>query len=126
MSRGRRPLAWSWVTQTPRSTPCAQLPGPSVSTPWFGPIPARLQRSATRGSSRSSSGCAAEAHAVWQPHVELLIGQHAESIDLVLLGSQEIWATEIERMATDFQAQYRRADRKRERWAPFIGGPFGW
>lgn len=55
-----------------------------------------------------------EAHAVWQPHVELLIGQHGESIDLVLLGSQEIWATEIERMATDFQAQYRRADRKRE------------
>ncbi len=55
-----------------------------------------------------------QAHAVWQPNVELLIGRHGEAIDLVLFGPMEIWAVEIERMATDFQRQVRRADRKRE------------
>jgi transcriptional regulator with XRE-family HTH domain len=54
-----------------------------------------------------------QAHEGWQPSVELLVGQHGESIDLALFGPREIWACEIERMATDFQAQYRRADRKR-------------
>ena len=54
------------------------------------------------------------AHSSWQPDVELLIGPHGESIDLAFFGPSEIWALEIERMATDFQAQYRRADRKRE------------
>lgn len=56
----------------------------------------------------------AQAHAAWQPNIEHLVGQHGESIDLAIFGGQEIWAAEIERMATDFQAQYRRADRKRE------------
>lgn len=55
-----------------------------------------------------------QAHAVWQPNVELLIGQHGESIDVAFFGPLEIWASEIERMATDWQGQYRRADRKRE------------
>jgi transcriptional regulator with XRE-family HTH domain len=54
------------------------------------------------------------AHPSWQPDVELLIGPHGESIDMAFFGTTEIWAFEIERMATDFQAQYRRADRKRE------------
>lgn len=54
------------------------------------------------------------AHSSWQPDVELLIGPHGESIDVAFFGPSEIWALEIERMATDFQAQYRRADRKRE------------
>lgn len=54
------------------------------------------------------------AHSSWQPDVELLIGPHGESIDMAFFGPSEIWALEIERMATDFQAQYRRADRKRE------------
>lgn len=56
----------------------------------------------------------AQAHSVWQPNIELLVGPHGESIDLAVFGAHEIWASEIERMATDFQAQYRRADRKRE------------
>ncbi len=53
------------------------------------------------------------AHSSWQPNIELLVGNHGESIDIALFGPREIWALEIERMATDFQAQYRRADRKR-------------
>lgn len=55
-----------------------------------------------------------QAHSGWQPTIELLVGTHGESIDIAFFGVQEIWATEIERMATDFQAQFRRADRKRE------------
>lgn len=55
-----------------------------------------------------------EAHALWQPNIELLIGRHGEAIDVVLFGPMEIWAVEIERMATDFQGQHRRADRKRD------------
>jgi transcriptional regulator with XRE-family HTH domain len=55
----------------------------------------------------------AQAHASWQPTIELLVGAHGECIDVALFGPQEIWASEIERMATDFQARYRRADRKR-------------
>jgi transcriptional regulator with XRE-family HTH domain len=54
-----------------------------------------------------------QAHPSWQPTIELLVGQHGESIDVACFGPREIWAMEIERMATDFQAQYRRADRKR-------------
>jgi hypothetical protein len=41
------------------------------------------------------------------------VGTHGQSIDLVMFGATEILGTEIERMAVDFQAQYRRADRKR-------------
>ena len=55
----------------------------------------------------------ARAAPTWQPTIELLVGQHGESIDLALFGPLEVWAVEIERMATDFQAQYRRADQKR-------------
>lgn len=55
-----------------------------------------------------------QAHPVWQPHIELAVGQHGESIDLALFGAEEIVAVEVERMATDYQNQFRRADRKRE------------
>lgn len=55
-----------------------------------------------------------EAHELWHPAIEFLIGQHGEAIDMVLFGPQEILCLEVERMATDWQAQYRRADRKRE------------
>ena len=54
-----------------------------------------------------------QANASWQPHVELSTGPHGEAIDLALFGPSEIVAIEIERMAVDFQAQLRRADRKR-------------
>lgn len=56
----------------------------------------------------------AQASTAWQPQIELLIGQHGESIDLAFFGPAEILATEVERMATDYQNQYRRADRKRQ------------
>jgi transcriptional regulator with XRE-family HTH domain len=56
----------------------------------------------------------AQASPLWQPEIELLIGQHGESIDLAFFGPAEIIATEVERMAADWQNQYRRADRKRE------------
>jgi transcriptional regulator with XRE-family HTH domain len=54
-----------------------------------------------------------QAHVSWQVAVELGVGAHREAIDLVLIGATAILACEIERMATDFQAQYRRADQKR-------------
>jgi len=50
----------------------------------------------------------------WQPQVELPIGQHGESIDICFFGPEEIIDGEVERMATDFQGQYRRADQKRQ------------
>ena len=55
-----------------------------------------------------------QAHRTWQPTIELSVGGHGQAIDVALFGPQEIWAAEIERMAADFQAQYRRADGKRE------------
>lgn len=55
-----------------------------------------------------------QAHAVWQPSIEVMVGARGEAVDMVLFGPHEIWCVEIERMATDFQAQYRRAERKRD------------
>ena len=49
----------------------------------------------------------------WRPTLELAVGPHGESIDLVLFGADEILAVEIERTVVDFQAQFRRADSKR-------------
>jgi transcriptional regulator with XRE-family HTH domain len=54
------------------------------------------------------------ANAVWQAQLELVIGPHGESIDVALFGPDEIIALEIERMAADFQNQYRRAESKRK------------
>lgn len=54
-----------------------------------------------------------QAHAAWQPQIELPIGTHGESIDVALFGAEEIIDAEIERMAADYQNQFRRADRKR-------------
>lgn len=54
------------------------------------------------------------AHASWHPTFELVVGQHTESIDLALFGPEEILAVEIERRMSDFQAQYRRAETKRQ------------
>ena len=56
-----------------------------------------------------------QAHLIWHPQLEILVGQHGESIDVGYFGPEEIIAVEIERLATDFQAQYRRADEKRQR-----------
>jgi transcriptional regulator with XRE-family HTH domain len=55
-----------------------------------------------------------QAHLSWQVQVEVIAGEHGRAIDLVLFRADEIVVTEIERMATDFQAQYRRANQKRE------------
>lgn len=55
-----------------------------------------------------------QAHGSWQVDVEVSAGPNGEAIDVVLFGSRQIIAIEIERMTTDFQAQYRRAVRKRE------------
>jgi len=59
----------------------------------------------------------AQAHGSWQPSVELGVGDHGRAIDLVLFGAAEILACEVERMATDFQAQFRRGDLKRRELA---------
>lgn len=55
-----------------------------------------------------------EAHPSLNVTIELAIGEHGQAIDEAFFSAQEIIATEIERMATDFQGQYRRAERKRE------------
>jgi DNA-binding XRE family transcriptional regulator len=55
-----------------------------------------------------------QANPSWQAQTEVTAGPNGEAIDLVLFGPHEILDIEIERMATDFQAQYRRANRKRE------------
>lgn len=54
-----------------------------------------------------------QAHGQWHPHVELAVGPHGQAIDLAFFGAAEIQAHEVERMASDFQAQLRRADEKR-------------
>lgn len=56
----------------------------------------------------------ATAHGSWQAALELSVGPHGRAIDLVLFGPTEILAIEIERLALDYQAQYRRADEKRQ------------
>jgi transcriptional regulator with XRE-family HTH domain len=58
-----------------------------------------------------------EAHAVWNAVLEVPAGDHGEATDIGLFGSQEILATEIERLMLDFQAQYRRGARKRDELA---------
>jgi transcriptional regulator with XRE-family HTH domain len=58
-----------------------------------------------------------EARGSWQPTVEAGVGEHGRAIDLVLFGPREILACEIERVAIDFQAQFRRADLKRRELA---------
>lgn len=55
-----------------------------------------------------------QAHASWQSEIELMVGPHGRAIDLAGFGPTEILAMEIERMVVDFQAQYRRANEKRE------------
>ncbi len=53
-----------------------------------------------------------EAHTSYRASLEVIVGPHGEAIDLVLFGPLEILAIEIERLALDFQAQYRRAQHK--------------
>ena len=55
-----------------------------------------------------------QAHAIWHAATEVTAGARGEAIDLVFFGPNEILDTEIERMATDFEGQYRRANQKRE------------
>lgn len=55
-----------------------------------------------------------EAHAGWRPHLELPAGEHGRAADLVFMRPDEILHIEIERSATDYQAQYRAAAAKRE------------
>ena len=57
------------------------------------------------------------AHATWHAQLEVAVGQRGEAIDIGFFGPDSIVACEIERMAADFQAQYRRADEKRQRLA---------
>jgi transcriptional regulator with XRE-family HTH domain len=53
------------------------------------------------------------AHRLWKPELELSVGPRGEAIDLAFFGQSEILDCEIERMAGDFQSQYRRDDAKR-------------
>ena len=58
-----------------------------------------------------------------QARMEVPAGEHGRSADLVLLGVDEIIHVEIERMATDFQAQYRSAVAKRDALAAVHARP---
>ena len=49
----------------------------------------------------------------WKAALELPAGDHGEACDIGFFGSTEIIDTEIDRMILDFQAQYRRSNRKR-------------
>lgn len=60
---------------------------------------------------------AGQAHPSWHAQLEVAAGQQGQAIDIGFFGPEEIIAMEIERMASDFQAQYRRADEKRQRLA---------
>lgn len=51
---------------------------------------------------------AGQAHPGWRPTLEETAGDHGEAIDMVLWGSSEIIAIEIERHLLDWQAQLRR------------------
>lgn len=55
----------------------------------------------------------AQAHPSWRPVIELNIGPHGQAVDLAFFGATEILDYEIERMASDFQGQFRRDDAKR-------------
>jgi len=50
----------------------------------------------------------------WRGRLEVSAGEHGRSADLVLRGADEVLHVEIERLATDFQAQYRSARGKTE------------
>jgi transcriptional regulator with XRE-family HTH domain len=52
------------------------------------------------------------AAAYWHPRLEVAAGEFGRSADMVLYGAEEVVHVEIERAATDFQAQYRSARRK--------------
>lgn len=54
------------------------------------------------------------ATAYWRPRVEVAAGEFGRSADLVFYGADEIQHHEVERSATDFQAQFGAASRKRE------------
>lgn len=54
------------------------------------------------------------AGAYWRARLEVPAGEYGRSADIVLYGAEEIQHHEIERVATDFQAQYRSARRKTE------------
>lgn len=53
------------------------------------------------------------ASAAWHPELEVAVGERRQAIDVAFFGAEEIQAHEIERLATDFQDQFRRADAKR-------------
>lgn len=57
---------------------------------------------------------AAVAAPAWRVTLEERAGEHGEAVDMVLWGSMEVLAFEIERSARDWQAQSRRASIKRD------------
>jgi transcriptional regulator with XRE-family HTH domain len=57
---------------------------------------------------------AAIADSSYRVTFEQRAGDHGEAIDLVLWGAAEVLAIEIERIAADWQGQYRRASMKRD------------
>lgn len=60
---------------------------------------------------------AGQAHDAWHTELEVAVGQQGQAVDIGFFGPEEILGMEIERTASDFQAQFRRADEKRQRLA---------
>ena len=90
-----------------------------------GPTPATSPACADTGQMKLAEQLVTQANPAWQPQIELPVGQHGEAIDLCFFGAEEIIDAEVERMATDFQNQYRRADHKRQALAAQHQRPTG-
>jgi len=113
-------VAWSSVRRVERGDPGVSVMTACAVTEAVG---LDLVLRTYQGRSLSLRDTGQLTHAEWlcervhpslHPNLELLIGQHGAAIDVVFFGPEEIIATEIERMAADFQGQYRRANLKRE------------
>ena len=85
--------------------------------------PGREPRLRDTGQLELAHKIAAMAARTWAVQLEVTAGEHGEAIDMVLRGSDEIVAVEIERLMLDAQAQMRRLTLKREWLEARLGRP---
>ena len=115
----RAGVSWATVTQVELGAPTvgvdtlcavAEAVGLDLVLRVYPGAPATLRDT---GQLAAAEALISQADARWQPQLEVRVGTHGEAIDLVLFGTDEIQAHEIERSLGNFQAQLRRADQKR-------------
>jgi transcriptional regulator with XRE-family HTH domain len=83
---------------------------------WARAFPARTASLRDTGQLHVAEYLRSTAHSAYRFALEVGVG-NGRSIDVVLFGADEILAIEIERMLSDFQAQYRAAVAKRDELA---------